>query len=174
MQRVIRDPERGQCAHVAAVVERQPQRTRPHLGGNRRRVHLVVDQRERLALLGRLALDVDEMRRMRHRLENDLERGRQLHRDLAFLARAQLDRIDRYLIQYCFETGFGQVDSRAPEGLAEVFQQRQRVRIVGRNPPHARAHGEGHLDHLVESRLVGLRTQRAIVGLLVHRFELQA
>ena len=48
------------------------------------------------------------------------------------------------------------------------------MRIVRRDPPHARAHGEGDLDHLVERRLVGLRAQRAVVGLLVHRLELLA
>ncbi len=174
MQRVAGDPQRRQRAHVAAVVDRKPQRSGPHLGGDGWRLHLVVDQRQGLALLGRLALDVDEMRGMRHRLEHDDELGRQLHRDLSLLAGAKFDRVDGDLLQDLFEAGFRQVDPGAPERLAEVFPHRQRVRIVRRNPAHARADGEGDLDHLVERRLVGLRTQRAVVGLLVHRLELQA
>ena len=92
----------------------------------------------------------------------------------ALLAGAELDRIDGDLFQDLFEAGLRQIDAGAPENLAEVFPHRQHVRIVRRDPAHPRADREGDLDHLVERRLVGLRAQRAVVGLLVHRLELQA
>ena len=163
------DPDRRQRAHVALVLHRNAQRTRPHLGGDRRRMRLVEDQRQVLPLLGRLALDVDEMREMRHRLEQDDEVGRQRQRQLRLLARADLHRVDGELLHLLDEVLLGQIDAGAPEDLPEVFPHRQQMRIVRRDPAHARAHGEGDLDHLVERRLVGARAQRAVVGLLVHR-----
>ena len=171
MQRVAGDPDRGQRAHVAAVVERQPQRAGPHLGGAGRRVHLVEDQRQILALARRLAFHVDEMRGVRHRLEHDHELGRQLQRHQRLLAGRQLDRIDRDLLEHLFQSGLRQVDARAPEYLAEIFPDRQRMRIVRRDPAHARADGEGDLDHLVERRLIAAGAERAVVGLLVHGLE---
>ena len=58
------------------------------------RMRLVEDQRQGLALARRLALDVDELRRMRHRLEHDDELGRQLQRQQRLFAGGQFDGVD--------------------------------------------------------------------------------
>ena len=46
------------------------------------------------------------------------------------------------------------------------------MRIVRRDPAHARADGEGDLDHLVERGLVAAGAERAVVILFVHGAEL--
>ena len=98
-----------------------------------------------------------------------------VQRHLRLLAGRKLDRVDGELAPACSsKAGLGQIEAGAPEDLPEVFPHRQRLRIVRRDPPHARAHGEGDLDHLVQRRLVGARAERAVVGFLVHRLELLA
>ena len=67
-----------------------------------------------------------------------------------------------------------QVDARAPEMLAGIFDVGQRIRIVPRDPAHARAYGEHDLDHLVQRRLVAASTQRAVVFIVVDRLQRRA
>ena len=45
------------------------------------------------------------------------------------------------------------------------------MRVVRRDPAHARADGEGDFDHLVERRLVAGGAQRAVIFVLVHGLE---
>ncbi len=45
------------------------------------------------------------------------------------------------------------------------------MRIVRRDPPNARIHCEGNLDHFVERRLIAAGAKRAIISFLVHGFE---
>ena len=171
VQLLAGDPHRRQRAHVGAVVERQPQRAGAQLGGAGRRMHLVEDHRQALPLAGRLALDVDEVRGVRHRLEHDDELRRQLQRHRGLFAGRQLDGIERDLLDQLVEAGLGQIDPGAPEDLPEVFHDRQQVRIVRRDAAHPRAHRERDLDHLVEGRLIAAGAQRAIVAVLAHRLE---
>ena len=58
-------------------------------------VLLVEDDGQRLALLRRLALHVDELRRMRDRIEDDDELRWQLQREDRLLARRQIERFER-------------------------------------------------------------------------------
>ena len=81
---------------------------------------------------------------------------------IAFSPGRQLDRVEHDLLDQPLEI-LRQVDARAPEDLAAIFDQRERIRVVGGDPAHARADREGHLDHLVEGRLVARGAERAAV-----------
>ena len=61
-----------------AVFERQPQRPGPQFDGAGRRRDLIEYHRQCLPFARRLALDVDELRAVRHRIEHDDEIGGQL------------------------------------------------------------------------------------------------
>ena len=78
---------------------------------------------DRLALLGRLALDVDELRGVGHRLENDDEARRQAAATCTRLfAGRQFERLDRRTRRStCVEIVLRQIDARAPVDLAEIF-----------------------------------------------------
>ena len=81
VERVARDPYARQHPHVGAVLDREAQRPGAQLDGRPgRRVHPVDGEREALTLARRLALDVEELRRVRHRVEDDHELRRQLQR----------------------------------------------------------------------------------------------
>ena len=62
----------------------------------------------------------------------------------------------------------GKVDAAAPEGLTVIFPERQPLGIVRRDAPRARAHREGHLDHVVERRLVIEIAEGAVILLRAH------
>ncbi len=110
MQHLVGDPDAGQHAAMGAVFQRQPQRPRPHLHRAGRRLHRIEHDGQRLPLLGRFALDVDELRGMRHRIEHDDEFRRQLQRDQRLLAGRQFQRLHRELVEMLFEV-LGQVDA---------------------------------------------------------------
>jgi hypothetical protein len=107
---------------------------------------------------------------MRDRLEHDHELLRQLQRQRGPLARRQLDRIQHDFGEDIIDL-LRQVDAGAPEDLSLIFPNRQRMWIVGCDPAYARVHREGHLDHLVEGRLVARAAQRAAVLVLAHGLE---
>ena len=94
VERIGGDPQRRQHAAVGSILEGQPQRPRPHLDRSDRHLHLVEHHRKRLPLARRLALDVDELRSVRYRIEDDDEIIRQLHRQHRLFAGRQLDRIE--------------------------------------------------------------------------------
>jgi hypothetical protein len=170
MEHGVGDPDAGQNAAVSAVLEAQAQR--PGLQGQRPGLRSggAEDHRQRLALPRRLALDVDELRRVRHRVEHDDEFRRQLQRHQRLLARRQLERLQREFIELILES-VGQVDAGTPEDLPVIFQQRQRVGSVSRDLARAWIDREGDLDHLVESRFIGGRTQRAIILVVIEGLE---
>ena len=62
----------------------------------------------------------------------------------------------------------GKIDAGAPEDLAKVVPDRERIGIVSRDSAHLRADGEGDLHHLVQRRLIAGGAERALVVLLVH------
>ena len=156
MERVVGDPDRGKHPVVGLVFERQPQRPGTHHGRAGRRVQLVEDDGELLALAGRLALDIQKMRRMRHRLEHDHELIGQLQRQHRLLARRQLDRLERDLIDQPRDRFLAQVHPRAPEHLAVIFPDRQRIGIMRRDAPDAGTDGERNLDAVVDGCLIAL------------------
>ena len=125
--------------------------------------HVVIDQRQVLALAGWLALDLDELRGVRHRLKDDHEFRRQLQRQDRLVPRRQLDGIETEPLAGRVELLVGQIDVGAPEDLAMIFPDRQFLGSVGRNLAHARAYGEGHLDEIVERGFARDGAERAIV-----------
>ena len=134
-------------------------------------MRLVVDQRKLLALPGRLALHVDELRGMRHRLEHDDELRRQLQRQHRLFAGRQLQRIERHLVGQRGERLLVEIDARAPEHLLVIFPQRQRVGIMRGDAPDPRADGEGDLDLLVDGGLVAAGAQAAMIVFGAQRFQ---
>ena len=85
----------GRHARVGPVLQRNAHRARAHLQRLVVDMVAVEDQRQALALACRLALHVDELRRMRDRLEDDDELGRQLERKDRLFARRQFDVVQR-------------------------------------------------------------------------------
>ena len=162
-----RYPQPWQHAGVSAVFEREAQRPRAQLDRLGRRAHPVEKQRKALALAGRLALDLDELGHVGHRVEKDHQLGRQLQRKQGLPAGRKLDRVESYLLDHLSEI-VRQIDRRAPEDLAKIFRERQLVRIMRRYPADPPVDGERHLDDLVEDRLITRRTPGAMVFLAVH------
>ena len=161
MQRVAGDADGRQHAPVRTVLQRDAQRPGLHLQRLVLHVFAVVGQRQALALARRLALDVDELRRMGDRLENDDELGRKLDRQCAFFARRKLQMVDDEIVHDRLVALLRQVDARTPVHLAEIFLQRQFVGIMRGDPADPRTDGEGDVDHLVERRFVGIGAERA-------------
>ena len=90
-----------------------------------------------LPLARRLALHIEKVRRMRHRLEHDDELRGQLQRHQRFFAGCEFDGIERDLLDHLVQAvGLGQIDAGAPEYLPEILHERQRVRIVRRDAAH--------------------------------------
>ena len=144
----------GQHARVGAVFQRQPQRPGPQLDRAGRRPQLVEDHRQVLPLARRLALDVDELRRMRHRIEDDDELGRQLQRQERLLAGRQLDRVEGDLLRSADRDHPG----RSTPELQKIWRKYSANGSSSGSCAAIRrtraADREGHLDHLVERRLV--------------------
>jgi hypothetical protein len=53
------------------------------------------------------------------------------------------------------------------EDLAKIFGRGQFVRTVGRDPAQARAHRKGHLDQIVERRLIARGAESAMILRLI-------
>ena len=113
------DPRSRQHPSIGAIFERQPQRTWSHFGRAGRRAHFVEHDRKGLTLACRLALHVDEMRRMGYRLEHDHEFCRQLQGKERPFARRQLDLLQGELVDHLLEGVPGQIDARALEDLTK-------------------------------------------------------
>ncbi len=94
MEPIAGDPQRRNDAAVRAVLERQAQRPRPQLDRSGRRLELVEHHGEGLTLTRRFSLDVEKLRPVRHRIEDDDEVIGQLHREHRFFAGGEFDRID--------------------------------------------------------------------------------
>ncbi|MCY1515787.1 hypothetical protein D9M68_503890 [compost metagenome] len=168
VQGVIGDTDRGQGAHIRMVFHLDAQRTRLH--GQRLVVPVaaIEDERQRPPLLGRLALDVDELRGMGHRLEDDDEFRRHLQRDDRLFAGRQFERLDHEIVDLGLVVVLGQIYAGAPVDLAEIFERRQLVRVVGLDVAYPRVDGEGHFHHLVERRLIAGGAERAGIGVALH------
>ncbi len=70
----------------------------------------------------RLALHVDELRRMGDRLEDDDEFGRKLDRQHTLLAGRKLDMVDDELVDQRVVALFRQIDARTPNTSAGSIQ----------------------------------------------------
>ena len=77
--------------------------------------------REGLPLTRRLALHVDELRGVRHRIEHDDELRGQRERKQCLLAGRQLDHFERDILEHLLEGCLGQVHARAPEDLPVIL-----------------------------------------------------
>ena len=130
----------------------------------------VEDERERLPLLGRLAFDVEELRRVGDGLEGDDERLGQMQRQQRALAWRQLDAIEHDTVDDVRKIAW-QIDPRTPEHLPHIVPHRQAVGIVGGDPADAGADRERHLDHFVERRLISGGAEGAVVFCLIDRFQ---
>jgi hypothetical protein len=124
-----------------------------HLDRRRRLLQPVEHDRQRLPLARRLALHLDELRGVRHRIDNDHEFRGERQRQQRLLAGRQLDQLERDFLHHPFEGVFGQVDARAPEYLAAILRGREPVWLVRGDRTHARTHRERHFDHLIERGL---------------------
>src|SRR6202040_1481539 len=136
------------------------------LDGFGRRAHLVEDEREVLALPRRLALDLQELSRVRHRVEDDHQLRRQLQREESPLAGRKLDRVEGELLDHPIEV-VRKIDRRTPEYLPKVLPQRKLVRRMRLDPAPPPIDQKGHLDDLVQDRLVTGSTPGAVVLLSI-------
>ncbi|MEY9531707.1 hypothetical protein ABIA19_001497 [Sinorhizobium fredii] len=132
-------------------------------------VRTVEDEGKVPPLPGRLAADVEELRRMRHWLEDDDELGRKLQRDDRLFARRQFQRFNNELVELFFVIVLRQVDAGAPIHLAEIFDRRHFMRVMRLDVAYPRAYRERHLDHFVEGRLVAGGAERAGIFRALHR-----
>ena len=126
-----------------------------------------------MPLARRLALDVDELGAVGHRIEGDDEFARQLHRQHRLAAGRQVDRVYGEFGETVAQC-VGQIDARAPEYLPVIFDFGERVGVVGADMAHPRADGESHLDHLVESGLIAGSAETAIILVAIDGFERRA
>ena len=78
-------------------------------------LHVVEHHRQGLPLACRLALHVDEMRRVRDRIEDDHEFCRQLQRKDRLLARRQLDLLEGELVDHLLEEVPGRSTPELPK-----------------------------------------------------------
>jgi hypothetical protein len=78
----------------------------------------------------------------------------QLQRHHRLLMGRQLARVKHHLFGQRREGFLVQIDARAPENLLEIVPDRQRVGVMGGDAPDAGTDREGHLDLLVDRRLV--------------------
>ncbi len=99
---------------------------------------------------------------MRHGIEHDQRALRHLQRKDRPFSRRQVNRFERHLLQQLLHIG-GKIDRRTPEYLPIIFGRGQFVGTVGRDLPQARAYREGHLDQVVERRLIARGAESAII-----------
>jgi hypothetical protein len=93
---------------------------------------------------------------------------RQRHRRT--LSRLHLQPVEGDALHHLLEIG-RQFGGGAPEDLARVIRQRQRIGIVGGDAAHARIDGERHLDMAVERGLAIRRAERAEIFRPVERLQ---
>src|SRR6516165_5468782 len=173
VQRLIRYPHSRQHATIAAVVQGYAQRPGAKgqpLDGD---LHVFEDHGQVLAFARLLARDLEELGRVRHWVEDDQRAFRQSQGEDGPFSWRQVDAFERDLPQQLLQIR-RKIDARTPEDLTVIFGRGQFVRTVGRDLAHARAYREGHLDQVVERRLVargaeGAMILRPIEGLRVLR-----
>src|SRR5215212_6380242 len=102
------------------------------------------DHGQTLALGRGLALHIDELRGVRHGIENDHELRWKLEREERPLTRAKLDHLKDDL-RHALLKIVRKISPRTPENLAVILEGRQPVRIMGGDPADPWAHREGHL-----------------------------
>ena len=120
--------------------------------------------------LGLFAADLEELGRMRHGIEHDQRALRHLQGKDGPLACRQVDDFERDVVQQLLQIG-RKIDRRTPEDLAIIFGRGQFVGIMGRDLPHARAYREGHLDQIVERRLIARGAESAIILRAIQRLQ---
>ena len=173
VQRVAGEPQRRQNPALGTVLQRQPQRPGSQFDGAGLRCDLIEYHRQCLPVACRLALDLDDLPAVRHRLKHNDEARGQLHRQHRLFAGRHFDRLDRKRGEGRFQI-LRQVGAGAPENLAEIFGLGQRIRIVAGDAAQPRAHGEGDFDHFVERGLVVGGAQRAGIFVVVDGLERRA
>src|SRR5260221_13512911 len=97
------DPYPRKYPRSGPVLKLQTERPRPHFDRSSWRADLVEDDRQILPLAGRLSLHVDELRRVRHRLEQDQELRRKLERQLPLLPGGVFEGVEGDLLGQLFE-----------------------------------------------------------------------
>src|ERR1700737_2242641 len=162
VQRLVRHPYSRQYATLGAVFQSQAQWPGAQGNGVDRNLNLVEDHGKVLALARLVAADIKELGRMRHRIEHDQRALRQLQRKDGPFSWRQVNSFERDLPQHLLQIGW-KIDGRTPEDLAIIFGRGQFVGTVGRDLPHARAYREGHLDQVVERRLIARGTESATI-----------
>ena len=99
---------------------------------------------------------------MRDGIEHDQRALRHLQgKDGPFACR-QVDDFERDVVQQPLQI-VRKIDGRTPEDLAIIFGCGQFVGIMGRDLSHARADREGHLDQIIERRLIACGAESAII-----------
>src|SRR5260370_1414113 len=162
VQRLVRHPYGWQHATLGAVFQSQAQWPGTQGNGVDRHLDLGEDHGQVLALARLLTADIEELGRMRHRIEHDQRALRQLQREDGPFPWRQVDAFERDLPQQLLQIGW-KIDGRTPEDLAIIFGRGQFVRTMGRDLPHARAYREGHLDQVVERRLIASGAESATI-----------
>src|ERR1700724_528522 len=162
VQRLVRHPYSRQHATLGAVFQSQAQWPGAQGNGVDRNLYLAEDHRQVLALARLLAADIEELGRMRHGIEHDQRAFRQLQRKDGPFPRRQVDAFEHDLPQQLLQIGW-KIDGRTPEDLAIIFGRGQFVGAMGRDLPHARAYREGHLDQVVECRLIARGAESATI-----------
>ena len=123
VERVARDPQGRQHPHLGSILNREAQRPGTQRDGRPgRRMHPVDGERERLTLTGRLALHIEELGRVRHRVEDDHELRRQLQRQNRLFAGRELDGLERDLVDQPREI-LGQINPGTPEDLTKILRE---------------------------------------------------
>ena len=130
-------------------------------------MHPVDGERESLTLAGRLALDIEELGRVRDWVEDDHELRRQLQRQNGLLAGRELDGLERDLVDQPRKI-FWKINPGPPKDLPAIFRKVKPVGIVRRYPAHPGIDRERHLDHLIERGLVAGGAEGAAVLAPVH------
>src|SRR5882724_9479889 len=162
VQRLVRHPYSRQHATVSAILQSQAQWAGAQGNAVDRNLDLVEDHRQVLALARLLAADIKELGRMRHGIEHDQRARRQMQRKDGPFSWRQVNGFERDLAQQLLQIG-RKIDGRTPEDLAIIFGRGQLVGTVGRDLPNARAYREGHLDQIVERRLIARGAESAII-----------
>src|ERR1700737_1678757 len=160
VQRLVRHKYSRQHATLGAVFQSQAQWPGAQGNGVDRNLDLVEDHGQVLALARHLAADNKELGRMRPGIEPDQRALRQLQGEDGPFSCRQVDAFERDLPQQLLQIGW-KIDGRTPEDLAIIFGHGKFVGSVGRDLPHARAYREGHLDQVVERRLIARGAESA-------------
>jgi hypothetical protein len=104
---------------------------------------------------------------MRNGVIDDDEFRGQLQRQDRLVAGGQFEGFEHDLLEHLLEI-LRQREAGAEVDLAEIFERRQLVWVLGGDSAHPRAHGESYLHHLVQRRLVIGGAERAEILVALH------